>query len=157
MRVYYMPISIGSILRALSVLRESAAFNEDVHKWVENGIAAELRMLDMPKCRQVMRSWWLENKEHFAKRDYAAVRPGAPLGRNLFKAGAYDNDPAYASQPTPNVPVAIATPSTAVPRKLGSKPHGFIKVVALSILAIATGGFFYFRPGRKWSRKQGHL
>lgn len=141
----HLQISIGRVLDVLNILRRSPAFSEDMHKWSENTIAVPLKLLDISKCRQVMRSWWLENKEHFAKRDYASVRPGAPLGRNIAKAGAYDNDPAYASQPTPNVPAAIAAPSTAVPRELGSKPHGFITVVALSILAIAAGGFYFLR------------
>lgn len=144
-RVYYVPISIGSVLRVLSILRKSAAFNEDVHKWVEGGIGILPRHLDMPKCRNIMRTWWRENEGAFTRRDYSAVKPGAPLGRNLAKAGAYDNDPAYTSQPTPNVPVAIAAPSTALPSELGSKPHGFITVVALSILAIAAGGFYFLR------------
>ena len=141
-RTSFMPISIGSILDVLSILRRSPAFNEDVKKWVEDSLGVSISKLDMPKCRNLMRMWWRENEGHFAKRDYAAVKPGAPLGRNLAKPGAYENDPAYQPKPTTSAPVATFPPPKAASSEPDSISYIFVTAISLSILVIAASAFF---------------
>ena len=147
-RTSSMPISIGSILDVLSILQRSSAFNEDVKKWVEGSLGVSISKLDMPKCRNLMRTWWRENEGHFAKRDYAAVKPGAPLGRNLAKSGVYENDPAYQPQPTESAPSAAFTPSKSGSTEPRSSSHILAVTIGLSILAIVTCAFVFRWKGR---------
>jgi hypothetical protein len=58
-----------------AIVRESPAFPDDVRQW------AKYRFADpLPVIRQQVRDWWAQNKEHFAKQDYAAVQPLQPTG-----------------------------------------------------------------------------
>ena len=161
-----LQFSIASILDVFGIIRRSSAFNADLKEWVKAEPSIPLRILDVPKCREVMRTWWRENEEHFAKRNYAAVKPGAPLGKNLVKADASKDDAFYRawlaasasdadSTQTPTAPNSrdqvISSGSvdhSSEPQTLstGTDPHPFLITAAITLSVLATvAGFFALR------------
>lgn len=100
--------------------------------------------------RQIIRTWWQENKEHFAKQDYAAVSPLQPVTRTMppssrIDTGSPKSMSTVASQVVPKVeaipnapatPPAPGEPSTSVSR-LWKLPVLVAAVTAL-IVVIAT-------------------
>jgi hypothetical protein len=151
------PISIGSIMAVLSLLRRSPAFSPEVKTWLYSAKGRFLYSnLDMLKLRNLMRQWWRENEGHFAAKDYAAVKPGASLAGVLkfdsLEALAASRKTLKAAAPTapePSTPAPTTpTPNTAVIATTQSSPYLIPAAVGLSAMAMAAAFFL-------WRKKSG--
>lgn len=148
------PVSIGSAVSALGIMKGSPAFNPAVRKWAEDAFErveygqSKLDLvvptpipkadIDLKELRQSMREWWKENAPAFAAKDYASVKPGAspPVPKTPATAEtAKDNSqpPALRTE----TPQATAPTSEPMPSPSASSPLIYPMAIGLSALLIA--------------------
>ncbi len=72
--VVHVPFSFIATSQVFEILSESPAFSDEVRNW-----AKSTEVPDRLSVRAELRRWWNENKVHFAKDDYKAVKPGRPI------------------------------------------------------------------------------
>ncbi|MEQ1853941.1 MAG: hypothetical protein ABMA01_20410 [Chthoniobacteraceae bacterium] len=72
--VVHVPFSFIATSDVFKILAESSAFSDEVRNW-----AKSTKVSDSLSERAELRRWWNENKVHFAKDDYKAVKPGLPI------------------------------------------------------------------------------
>ena len=72
------PVSFTVSSIILKTLQDSPAFGGEVTNW-----ARRQKSPDADSERAELRQWWIENKAHFEKEDYKAVKPGRDM-RNYF-------------------------------------------------------------------------
>lgn len=140
MTFWESPLSISSIFSTLSVIQKSSEFSNELRGWAR-AIDEEFarRLYKMPPhlgiFKSIMQQWWRENEKHFAAKDYAAVKPGAPVAETLKPAESPAEATPKAAAEVP-VPPAPASPPTVV-QKSPSNARYYIVAVILSVLALA--------------------
>jgi hypothetical protein len=126
--------------------------------WRSPSFSAEVResarrmgyILNMEIVRDAVRQWWLENKEHFEKQDYAAVKPlDFEAARKQVTEGfkkqdstALPKEPTVATvppPPPPPPPKAVSPPSTVAtaPKAAAEKSSFPMLKVLIAALGIA--------------------
>jgi hypothetical protein len=68
------PFSFIATYVVFEILAESPAFTDEVRNW-----AKRAKVSAPSNTRAELRRWWNENKFHFAKDDYKAVKAGLPI------------------------------------------------------------------------------
>ena len=72
--VHTAPFSFLVTHDIFELLAESTAFNDEVANW-----ARQIKSPDPESQRAELQRWWEENKVHFEREDYKAVKPGRPI------------------------------------------------------------------------------
>ena len=100
----------------LEILGNCSAFSSEVTNW-----ARQQKGPDPESMRAELRRWWEENKAHFEKEDYKAVKPGRPMRtyvsvidenrRNLGLPPLYsDVERKPATEPLPGTRISAEVP-----------------------------------------------
>jgi len=66
--------SLAAAEKIQDILLSFSGFSQDVRQWV-----GSVDRVDAEAFRATMRKWWEQNKEAFARKDYAAVKPLQPV------------------------------------------------------------------------------
>lgn len=89
-----LPRSFDAVFLIRDIVKECMEFNPEVRSWQgfygysheqskedlkKHGITCRASECSWLHSRCLMRVWWQQNKEHFAKQDYAAVTPLPPV------------------------------------------------------------------------------
>ena len=148
------PASVEAALWVAGIVKNSQVFSNEAREWA--GAMYEAMgyrdVPDYPKTRnavhfrQIMREWWLENRAHFAAKDYAAVKPGAKLASASMEpkpsvpADAIQQPKASAEPPLPTAPAAEPAPAPSP-----SSPLIYPLAIGLSALLLGTLALFLRR------------
>ena len=82
--VLSVPISIGSAVSVLGIMRRSSAFSPEVKEWLDSAKGDFIySYLDMQKFRNVMRQWWREINVPFRRMSFSTARPMVTIGRSM--------------------------------------------------------------------------
>lgn len=92
------------------VLQHAPQFSPDVRAWALNAKA----MGDSPQERAIMREWWRKNEKAFAKRDYAAVKPGTTLEATKPPENTEPSEPAREPTQIDTLPLAVPKEASVV-------------------------------------------
>ena len=72
--MFIIPFSFSVTYLIFEILSDSSAFTGEVTSWARREKVPDPEML-----RAELQRWWNENKIHFEKEDYKAVKPGLPI------------------------------------------------------------------------------
>jgi hypothetical protein len=84
--------------RIRDILWRCSEFSPEMKQWID-----DLWRLTGDPLRDVLRQWWEQNKEAFARKDYAAVKPLQPVATPAPSAATNQAPPATVPVPTNNV------------------------------------------------------
>jgi hypothetical protein len=130
-----VPVSVDAAACIVQILNRCPVFSDEVRQW-----AQKMKWeLDVRVLRQTMRDWWEQNKEHFAKGDYAAVQPLQPVSPappTPPPAPAVKAEAAPAATPQP---AAKPSPPTATPALAERSTLPWSVLVGIAMLALAAG------------------
>ena len=158
------PVSVGSAVTTLAILRNSPVFDTAVQKWADNAyqrvIHAEYKKLgftlpdhlipfptatdiDLADLRKSMREWWRENARYFETKDYASVKPGVPIASPSVEP----KPPVSAEvtqQPKGSAEPPLATAPAAQPAPAPSTSSPLIYPLAIGFTALLLGTLALF-------------
>ncbi len=128
------PRSLMAAICIQKIMEKSPVFSQDMRGWA-HGMA---ELLPHEKMRNVTRQWWLQNKEAFARKDYATVKPLQPVAWLPQPAATNRVPPATTITPTNRVtPPVKPFPAPVQPESSASPLLLLIGAGALALVAVA--------------------
>jgi hypothetical protein len=134
------PKSVAASGVIMSILSRSTTFSGKVRDSV-----AKLPWYDEGKSRDIIRKWYEQNKEAFARKDYAAVKPLQPVPPESTPTSIPKPASATPKQPT----MTLAKPSAAAAVRENNPSRWLLG--SLIVLAALAGGFILWRAKRRKS------